>query len=101
MVIVDYLQWGGCDMSDLNLTMEFGSPESIKSAVVAGLGISILSIATLNKELELGMLSKLSLDPPLTRPFSIVYQRQKFRLRAMDEFLEFTESHCGEKQAAK
>ena len=100
-VIVDYLQSAGRDISDLNLTMEFGSPESIKSAVVAGLGISILSIATLNKELELGMLSKLSLDPPLTRPFSIVYQRQKFRLRAMDEFLEFTEAHCGEKQAAK
>ena len=100
-VIVDYLQSAGRDISDLNLTMEVGSPESIKSAVVAGLGISILSIATLNKELELGMLSKLSLDPPLTRPFSIVYQRQKFRLRAMDEFLEFTEAHCGEKQAAK
>ena len=100
-VIVDYLQSAGRDISDLNLTMEFGSPESIKSAVVAGLGISILSIATLNKVLELGMLSKLSLAPPLTRPFSIVYQRQKFRLRAMDEFLEFTEAHCGEKQAAK
>ena len=27
--------------------------------------------------------------------------RQKLRLRAMDEFLEFTEAHCGEKQAAK
>ena len=99
-VILGYLHSAGHDISDLNLTMEFGSPESIKSAVTAGLGISILSIATLNKELELGMLSKLSLDPPLTRPFSIVYQRQKFRLRAMDEFLEFTETHCVEKQAA-
>ena len=100
-VIVDYLQSAGRDISDLNLIMEFGSPESIKSAVAAGLGISILSIATLDKELELGMLSELSLDPPLTRPFSIVYQRQKFRLRAMDEFLEFTEAHCVEKQTAK
>ena len=79
--------------------MEFGSPESIKSAVAAGLGISILSIATLNKELELGLLSKASLASPLKRPFSIVYQRQKFRLRAMDEFLEFTEAHCVQKQA--
>jgi DNA-binding transcriptional LysR family regulator len=81
--------------------MEFGSPESIKSAVVAGLGISILSIATLDKELQLGMLTKASLDPPLTRPFSIVYQRQKFRLRAMDEFLDFTEAHCSAKQSTK
>ena len=99
-VILEYLQSAGLDMSDLNLTMEFGSPESIKSAVSAGLGISILSIATLDKELELGRLAKVSLDPPLKRPFSIVYQRQKFRLRAMDEFLEFTETHCVEKQAS-
>ncbi len=100
-VIVDYLSHAGHDISELNLTMEFGSPESIKSAVAAGLGISILSIATLDKELELKMLAKVSLDPPLTRPFSIVYQRQKFRLRAMDEFLDFTETHCVAKQTVK
>jgi DNA-binding transcriptional LysR family regulator len=98
-VIHDHLQASGRDFSDLNLIMEFGSPESIKSAVAAGLGISILSIATLNKELELGLLAKASLASPLKRPFSIVYQRQKFRLRAMDEFLEFTEAHCVQKQA--
>jgi DNA-binding transcriptional LysR family regulator len=98
-VIQDHLQASGRDFSDLNLIMEFGSPESIKSAVAAGLGISILSIATLNKELELGLLAKASLASPLKRPFSIVYQRQKFRLRAMDEFLEFTEAHCVQKQA--
>jgi DNA-binding transcriptional LysR family regulator len=98
-VIHDHLQTSGRDFSDLNLIMEFGSPESIKSAVAAGLGISILSIATLNKELELGLLAKASLASPLKRPFSIVYQRQKFRLRAMDEFLEFTEAHCVQKQA--
>jgi DNA-binding transcriptional LysR family regulator len=100
-VIADYMVAQGHEFSDLNLTMEFGSPESIKSAVVAGLGISILSIATLDKELQLGMLTKASLDPPLTRPFSIVYQRQKFRLRAMDEFLDFTEAHCSAKQSTK
>jgi len=98
-VIQDHLQASGRDFSDLNLIMEFGSPESIKSAVAAGLGISVLSIATLNKELELGLLAKASLASPLKRPFSIVYQRQKFRLRAMDEFLEFTEAHCVQKQA--
>ena len=99
-VVLDYLSSAGLDITELNLTMEFGSPESIKSAVAAGLGISILSVATLHKELELEMLSKVSLDPPLTRPFSIVYQRQKFRLRAMDEFLDFTEEHCFAKQAS-
>ena len=79
--------------------MEFGSPESIKSAVASGLGVSILSVATLDKELKLGMLEKTSFSPAATRPFSIVYQRQKFRLRAIEEFLVFTEAHCGIKKA--
>lgn len=97
-VISTYLSDNGVDMTQLDLTMEFGSPESIKSAVAAGLGISVLSVATLEKELQLGLLASSALDPPLTRPFSIVYQRQKFRLRAMEEFLEFAEAHCEKKQ---
>ncbi len=82
------------DPADLNITMEFGSPESIKNAVAAGLGISVLSAATLKKELKLGSLATVPLDPPVRRPFSIVYQRQIFRLRAMEVFLEFAERQC-------
>ena len=93
-VISDYLQGHKLSYSDLHTVMESGSPESIKSAVEAGLGISIISESTLNKEMKLGTLDAINLDPPLTRPFSIVYQRQKFRLRAMEEFLALAESHC-------
>lgn len=93
-VIASYLENHDLSMGDLHTTMEFGSPESVKSAVEAGLGISIISETTLAKELQLGTLKAIPLDPPLKRPFSIVYQRQKFRLRAMEEFLEFAESHC-------
>jgi DNA-binding transcriptional LysR family regulator len=98
-VIAEYFAANGLEFSNLNLTMEFGSPESIKSAVASGLGVSILSVATLDKELKLGMLEKTSFSPAATRPFSIVYQRQKFRLRAIEEFLAFTEAHCGIKKA--
>ncbi len=80
--------------ADLNIIMEFGSPESIKSAVSAGLGISILSIATMEKELTLNALRAVPLAPPIRRPFSLVYQRQKFRLQAMQEFLDFAQLHC-------
>jgi len=93
-VIGDYLRDHELAFSAFNLAMEFGSPESIKSAVAAGLGISVLSVATLDKELSLNLLAKTSLNPALTRPFSIVYQRQKFRLRAMEEFLLFIREHC-------
>ncbi len=88
------LETNGVDPDNLNTIMEFGSPESIKSAVVAGLGISIISIATMEKELALKLLAAVPLDPPVNRPFTMVYQRQKFRLRAMEEFLEFAQQHC-------
>jgi DNA-binding transcriptional LysR family regulator len=97
-VLSNYLDSQGVETSSLDIIMEFGSPESIKSAVSAGLGISILSIATIEKELALGSLCAVPLDPPLRRSFSIVHQRQKFRLRAMEEFLEFARKHCAERE---
>jgi hypothetical protein len=42
----------------------------------------------------LGTLVELNLSPPLYRPFSFVHQKQKFRLRAMEELLEFARSYC-------
>jgi DNA-binding transcriptional LysR family regulator len=104
-VISEYLTENKLSFSDMILAMEFGSSESIKSAVAAGLGISILSIATLDKELSLGLLEKTSLTPSLIRPFTIVYQKQKFRIRAMEEFLIFAKDQCdtvglGDGQAA-
>ena len=104
-VISEYLTENKLSFSDMILAMEFGSSESIKSAVAAGLGISILSIATLDKELSLGLLEETSLTPSLKRSFTIVYQKQKFRLRAMEEFLIFAKDQrdtvgLGEGQAA-
>lgn len=93
-VITTYFEQHGLNFSDLKTTMEFGSPESVKSAVEAGLGISVISETTLAKELKLGTLRAISLKPPMIRPFSIVYQRQKFRLRAVEEFLAFAEDYC-------
>lgn len=100
-VIADYLMHNGVAWHELNVSMEFGSPESVKSAVEAGLGVSIVSQATVVKELKLGTLRALQLEPVLERPFSFVHQRQKFRLRAVEEFMAFTrlqcEKHTGEK----
>lgn len=96
-VINEYLEQNKLAPHDINLCMEFGSPEAIKSAVEAGLGVSIVSRATVGKELKLGTLVALPLKPVLQRPFSFVHQRQKFRLRAVDEFMRFAHEHC-EKQ---
>jgi DNA-binding transcriptional LysR family regulator len=93
-VIADYMTAQGVNAGQVNLTMELGSPESIKGAVEAGMGVSIISYATVQKELKLGTLVSLTLNPALERPFSFVHQKQKFRHRAMDELLEFARSYC-------
>lgn len=93
-VILDYLAHNGMASEDLDIIMELGNPEAIKGAVEAGMGISIISSATIVKELRLGTLVSIPLDPPLERPFSFVRQKQKFRQRAMDELLNFARNYC-------
>jgi DNA-binding transcriptional LysR family regulator len=95
-VIVEHMSANGLNANELNITMELGSPEAIKGAVEASMGISVVSKATIAKEMKLGTLAALELDPPLERPFSFVHQKQKFRMRAMDELLEFARNYCTE-----
>ncbi len=93
-VIMDYLKESGVEAAQLNIIMELGSLEALKGAVEAGIGVSIVSRATLLKEIKLGSVEVLELDPPLERPFSFVHQRHKFRQCAMDELLEFARNYC-------
>ncbi|MGD9888010.1 MAG: LysR family transcriptional regulator [Halothiobacillaceae bacterium] len=74
--------------------MELGSPEAIKGAVEAGMGLSVMSKSGIAKELKLGMLASVPLDPPLLRGFSFVRQRHKFRLPAMEALLTFARAFC-------
>lgn len=82
----------------LNTSMELGSPEAVKGAVEAGMGISVVSRATIQKELKLKTLIAINLEPMLERPFSFVHQKQKFRARAMEELLTFAQKYCEEHQ---
>lgn len=80
--------------SILNVCFELSSPEAIKGAVEAGMGISIVSRASIDKELRLGTLTAVELSPKLERPFSFVRQRYKFKSRAADELLDFAQEFC-------
>jgi len=80
--------------SILNVCFELSSPEAIKGAVEAGMGISIVSRASIDKELKLGTLTAVELSPKLERPFSFVRQRYKFKSRAADELLGFAQEFC-------
>jgi len=73
----------------INVVMELGSPEAIKGVVETGLGVSILSRATVAKELKLGVLVAVPLDPPLIRGLSVVTPKEKFRSRLLTTFVDF------------
>lgn len=93
-VILEYLHDSGINPNEMNFCLELGSPEALKGAVEAGMGISVLSRSTIAKELKLNTLCEVQLEPPLSRPFSFVRQRQKFRVRVMEELLEFAKAYC-------
>jgi DNA-binding transcriptional LysR family regulator len=92
-VIAEYMTQ--CE-TPMEVAMELGSPEAVKGAVEAGMGVSVVSSATIQKELRLGTLVAIDLKPPLERPFSFVHQKQKFRVRVMEELLEFARAYCEE-----
>ena len=88
-VFLEHAHTADLSLEDFDVVMELGSPEAIKGAVVAGLGVTVISVATLRNEIKLGTLRVVDLDPPVERPFSFVHQRQKFRVPAVEELLRF------------
>ena len=88
-VIFDYFAKHNIDKNNLNVCMELGNSESVKGAVETGIGVSILSKTSIEKELELKRLSYVPLNPKLTRNFYFVKKRHKFRLKVTDELVNY------------
>ncbi len=85
----------------INIVMELGSPEAIKGVVETGLGVSILSRTTVAKEIKLGILVAVPLDPPLIRTLSVVTPRDRFRSRLLTTFVEYAVGRMKEMAAAQ
>ena len=75
----------------LNIGMEMGSNETIKQAVMAGLGIALISAHTVSVELEDGRLSWLDVKGlPIERSWQVIRRSQKRLMpagRALWDFL--------------
>ncbi len=74
---------------DLRIVMELGSPEAIKGVVETGIGVSIVSRATIAKEVKLKTLVAVPLKPRLIRTLSLVYPKEKFQSKLLATFVEF------------
>lgn len=85
----NYFRQAGIAPEDFNIVMELGSPEAIKGVVETGIGVAIMSRATVAKDLRLGSLVAIPLAPRLIRTLSLVSPREKFRSRLLSTFAEF------------
>ena len=74
-------QHNGNRLSQFNVICEMGSTEAVKEAILSGLGISILSIFAVKRELEQGLLIPVDVvECSMERHFYIIY-RKNFPLR--------------------
>jgi len=80
----------GRDIAGLRIAMEIRSTETIKQAVMAGMGISFLSAHTVSRELQAGSLSVLDVEGfPLMLHWYVVHLRHKRLLPVTQAFKDF------------
>lgn len=95
-----YLRANEVTPEDLSIVMELGSPVAVKGVVETGLGVSVVSRATVAQELRLGVLVAVPLEPRLIRTLSWVFPRDKFRSRLLTAFIDFASSRMRQLAAA-
>lgn len=75
---------------ELNVVLEIGSTEAIKSAVESGLGISIISKSCIRKEKELGLLREIRIkDVRIRRSLQLIYHKNKVMHPAEEAMVHF------------
>ncbi len=84
------------------MVMEMTSNETIKQAVMAGMGISFLSLHTIGLELEHGLIARLDVEgTPIVRGWNVVHTLSKLLSPAAEAFryfmLERAETFLAEK----
>ena len=88
-VIDRYLQSSGFSPGMLKIVIEAGSPEAVKALIAARMGYSIMSAASVVKEMQLGHLVKRSLSPRLTRKVCVAYPKERIHSRLIISFVSF------------
>ncbi len=82
------------NFSQLANCVELGSSEAIKEAIIAGLGVSVISVHAVARELASGLLCEVPVAGlKLERNFYLIYQIQSDFRRAHKIFIDFIKDY--------
>ncbi len=80
-------------LSRFSIACELGSSEAVKEAVIEGLGISVISIHAVRREIGQGLLTSIPLrSPRILRSFAVIYRKQFVPLPHHRAFLEYAKA---------
>jgi DNA-binding transcriptional LysR family regulator len=86
----------GKSLHDLRITLELGSNEAIKEAVLRGMGVAVLSSRTVQKELQTGKLHALQINGlSLTREFFVTWDKRRVLPIPAQLFLDLVGTSVG------
>jgi DNA-binding transcriptional LysR family regulator len=80
----------GAHMAEIQIAMEIRSTETIKQAVIAGMGLAFLSVHTISQELATGSLKVLKVQGfPMMRSWFVVHRKNKRLAPVAQAFKDF------------
>lgn len=75
------------------ITMELGTNEAVKQAIMAGIGISLISKLSMYSELNTGKIDELDIiDYPVVTHWHTLYRKDKIITRVLKNFMEYLHS---------
>lgn len=84
----------GRTLADLRVTLELGSNEAIKEAVIRGVGVAVLSVLAVRKELTAGRMRVIEFkDIRCDRDMFVVLDRRRVTPLPAKLFLNFLETN--------
>ncbi|WP_019911467.1 selenium metabolism-associated LysR family transcriptional regulator [Paenibacillus sp. HW567] len=96
-VMEEQLLAKGLDPGAMRVVMELGSTGAVKSAVEAGLGITIISTSSVKHEVALGLLKIVNItDASFKRQFYAIHLKSTLLPISAVTFLTFLRQHAGE-----
>jgi len=81
-------------LSGMNIICELGSSEAVKEAIIAGLGISLISVHAVKRELARGILLEIPIkECVIERDIYLIYKRSFSLMKHHKLFMDFAENY--------